>query len=117
MPTNRQEYLRDYGVKYREDNKKKLKENDSLRYYYNQDKKLQAAKDRYAANPEEKNEYDKEYNQTFKGVNFITYNLFNVNINPQTINPTEYDNETFLILINNIFDSNTLVLSLKLDIK
>ncbi len=33
MTTNRQEYLRDYGVKYREENKEKLKENDSLRYY------------------------------------------------------------------------------------
>ena len=57
----------EYGVKYREDNKEKLKENDSLRYYYNQDKKLQAAKDKYAANPEAKNEYDKAYNQTPQG--------------------------------------------------
>ncbi len=52
MTTNRQEYLRDYGVKYKEENKEDLTIKDSLRYYANPEPKLQAAKDRYAANLE-----------------------------------------------------------------
>lgn len=67
MTTNRQEYLRDYGVKYREENKEDLSIKDSLRYYANPEPKLQAAKDRYAANPEAKKAYDKEFRKTDAG--------------------------------------------------
>tara|TARA_Y100000748_G_C15474762_1_gene480307 strand:+ start:1319 stop:1738 length:420 start_codon:yes stop_codon:yes gene_type:complete len=57
----------EYGVNYREKNKEELSIKDSLRYYANPEPKLQAAKDRYAANPKAKNEYDKAYNQTPQG--------------------------------------------------
>jgi hypothetical protein len=57
----------EYNRKYREKNKEKVKEDDSLRYYANPEPKKQATKDRYAANPEAKNEYDKAYNQTPQG--------------------------------------------------
>ena len=57
----------EYNRKYREKNKEKLKEDDSLRYYANPEPKLQAAKDKYAANPEAKLSYDKEYRQTEAG--------------------------------------------------
>jgi len=82
MTFDRVEYMKDYGVKYREENKEEIKEKnknyrednkedlsikDSLRYYANPEPKLQAAKDRYAANPEEKKAYDKEYRQSDAG--------------------------------------------------
>ena len=63
MPSNTPEYMKEY----REDNKEYLSIKDSLRYYANPEPKLQAAKDRYAANPEVKNDYDKIYNKTPQG--------------------------------------------------
>ena len=63
MPSNTPEYMKEY----REDNKEDLSIKDSLRYYANPEPKLQAAKDRYAANPEVKNDYDKIYNKTPQG--------------------------------------------------
>jgi hypothetical protein len=74
--------MKEYGVKYREENKKeikeknkeyreenkeKVKEDDSLRYYANPEPKKQAAKERYAANPEAKKAYDKEFRKTDAG--------------------------------------------------
>jgi hypothetical protein len=57
----------EYGVKYREDNKEELKEYDAEKYLKNREIILQREKDRYAANPEAKKAYDKEFRKTDAG--------------------------------------------------
>ena len=63
MPSNTPEYMKEY----REDNKEYLKEYDAEKYIKNREIILQREKDRYAANPEAKKEYDKEYRQSDAG--------------------------------------------------
>tara|TARA_Y100001970_G_C13842976_1_gene655407 strand:+ start:104 stop:523 length:420 start_codon:yes stop_codon:yes gene_type:complete len=57
----------EYNRAYREKNKEEIRLKDAIRYQKNREKKIQAAKDRIEANPEERKEYEREYNKSDAG--------------------------------------------------
>ena len=57
----------EYNRNYREENKEEIRLKDAIRYQKNREKKIQASKDRINANPEARQEYEREYNKTDAG--------------------------------------------------